>query len=245
MNKNPVVILTVSVSRTETPELTSLASKYPGVLLISLGDVAKDEDNKAAVDVAMQSFGRLDSLILNAGTLSPLGTTAQLKGKMEEVDQLFRVNYLSLISIISHAIPFLNSIENKPEVKEGLTGRIILVSSGAATGGYVGWGPYSASKAALNSLARTLGNEEPSIVSVAVRPGVVDTQMQTAIRDTGAAHMSPSDHKKFSALKTDGNLLPPHKPGGVLAGLALAAESSLSGEFVSWDTTEMAKYMRV
>lgn len=32
---------------------------------------------------------------------------------------------------------------------------------------------------------RTLGNEEPSIVTVSVRPGVVDTAMQQAIRETG------------------------------------------------------------
>lgn len=74
------------MQRTETPELTALAAKYPGVLLISKGDVAVEEDNKvhflpryrprlprvtqhlasaqqAAVDVAMQSFGRLDALI--------------------------------------------------------------------------------------------------------------------------------------------------------------------------------------
>lgn len=45
----------------------------------------------------------------------------------------------------------------------------------------------SASKAAMNSLARTLGNEEPSIVTVAVRPGIVDTDMQKAIRETGSS----------------------------------------------------------
>lgn len=151
----------VSVSRTETPELSALAAKYPGVLLISLGDVAKDEDNKgkplpslvvtrpadtlravAAVDVAMQSFSRLDAVILNAGTLSPLGTIASMKGKLDEVEGLMRVNFTSLLSLVSHAIPYLNLKENKPEVRNGVTGRIVLVSSGAATGGVAGWGAY-------------------------------------------------------------------------------------------------------
>ncbi|KAL8291727.1 hypothetical protein RQP46_001985 [Phenoliferia psychrophenolica] len=262
---NPVVILTgaskgiglatlnillrasvnvVSVSRTETPELTSLAAKYPGVLVISLGDVSKDEDNKAAVDVAMQSFSRLDGVILNAGTLSPLGTIASMKGKVDEVEGLFRVNFLSLVSLLSHAIPYLNSKENKPEAKDGVTGRIVLVSSGAATGGVAGWGAYSASKAAMNSLARTLGNEESSIVTVAVRPGVVDTGMQLAIRETGLQHMKAEDHKKFSGLHESGNLIPPHKPGGILAGLALAAEPTLSGSFVDWNDVAMDKYKR-
>lgn len=35
-----------AMSRSETPELTALASTYPGVLNISKGDVAIDSDNK-------------------------------------------------------------------------------------------------------------------------------------------------------------------------------------------------------
>ena len=65
-----------------------------------------------------------------------------------------------------------------------------MVSSGAATGGVQGWGAYSASKAALNSVVRTLGNEEPDVVSIALRPGVVDTEMQEIIRDKGEFHRS-------------------------------------------------------
>lgn len=36
----------VALSRTETPELTALAGRFPGVLVISKGDVSKDADNK-------------------------------------------------------------------------------------------------------------------------------------------------------------------------------------------------------
>lgn len=73
-------------------------------------------------------------------------------------------------------------------------GRVIFVSSGAATGNIFGWAPYNASKAAVNGLCRcvpaqlpypqslnsvyairTLAQEEPDIVAVAVRPGKVDT----------------------------------------------------------------------
>lgn len=52
----------IAMSRSETPEITSLASKYPGALVISQGNVAEDLHNKAAVDLALQSFGRLDSV---------------------------------------------------------------------------------------------------------------------------------------------------------------------------------------
>ena len=66
--------------------------------------------------------------------------------------------------------------------------------------------------------------------------------MQTAIRDTGRAHMNEADHTNFSGLKTSGSLLSPDQPAAVLAGLALKAELSNSGEFVSWDDESMEKY---
>lgn len=151
---------------------------------------------------------------VNAAILSPMGTTLNLGSQLAEVKKLFDINYFSLISMVALAIPHLG----KPKTGgDSTTGRIIMVSSGAATKGVSGWGAYSwvilflcattgpdvdvpafgepstnlcfqhcsASKAVLNSLARTLGSEEPSIVTVAVRPGVVDTEMQVAIRETG------------------------------------------------------------
>lgn len=45
--------------------------------------------------------------------------------------------------------------------------------------------PRSASKAAMNSLGRTLGNEEKEVVTVSVRPGTPNTDMQTKIRELG------------------------------------------------------------
>lgn len=43
-------------------------------------------------------------------------------------------------------------------------------------------------------------------------------------------------------LHERGELLPPHLPGGVLAGLALNASKDLSGSFHSWDVDEMKGY---
>ncbi|GAA5854001.1 hypothetical protein JCM9279_003758 [Rhodotorula babjevae] len=237
----------VSLQRSETPELTALAGKYPGALIISKGDVSIEDDNKAAVDVALQSFGRLDALILNAGTLHPLGAVSSLSGpRLDELKQLFDVNFFALVAILAHAIPHLRTRDGKEGLAEGEpAGRVILVSSGAATGGTTGWAAYSASKAAMNSLGRTLGSEEPDIVTVAVRPGTPDTVMQQKIRELGAAHMSPTDHARFTGLHERGELLPPHEPGGVVAGLALDAPRDLSGEFVNWnDEAKALKWQR-
>ncbi|KWU45682.1 NAD(P)-binding protein [Rhodotorula sp. JG-1b] len=222
----------VALQRTESAQLTSLADKYPGVLIISKGD--------AAVEVAMQSFGRLDALILNAGQMGPLAPVSALGGPaLEGVKELFEVNFFSLISIISHALPYLRQREGKAGLAQDQpAGRIVLVSSGAATGGVTGWAAYNASKAAMNSLGRTLGNEEKEVVTVSVRPGTPNTDMQTKIRELGGSVMSASDHARFMGLHERGELLPPHEPGGVLAGLALKAPPSMSGTFVNWNDEE-------
>lgn len=73
---------------------------------------------------------------------------------------------------IKEAIPHLRSSR----------GSVIFVSSGAAANAYSGWSAYSASKAAINSIAQSLALEEPTITTLAIRPGVVDTEMQNDIR---------------------------------------------------------------
>lgn len=112
-----------------------------------------------------------------------------------------------------------------------LSGCIILVSSGAATGNYATWGAYGSSKAALNHLAATLAVEEPDVISVAIRPGVVDTAMQAELRGYGDV-MDREDADKFRGLHESGSLLRPEQPGNVMARLVLGVEKELSGKFL-------------
>ena len=109
-------------------------------------------------------------------------------------------------------------------------GRIIFTSSGASVGAYSGWGAYGSSKAALNHLGLTLSVEEPDITSVAIRPGVVDTDMQKEVRGR-ADVMDAKDIQKFRTLHETGKTLRPEQPGNVIARLAVSAEKELSGKF--------------
>lgn len=79
----------------------------------------------------------------------------------------------------------------------------------------------------------TLAVEEPNIVSVAIRPGVVDTEMQREIRETHSSTMVSQDWQKFVELKSSGGLLRPDQPGNVIAKLVLDAPATLSGKFLS------------
>lgn len=98
---------------------------------------------------------------------------------------------------------------------------------------YSGWGIYGGSKAAVNHLALSLGEEEPDVTTISVRPGMVDTEMQRELREDHATTLEPQVHSKFTAVHKDGKLLKPEQPGHVMAKLAVDASSSLSGRFLS------------
>jgi hypothetical protein len=68
--------------------------------------------------------------------------------------------------------------------------------------------------------------------------------MQSNIRESGRAHMAPSDHNNFVREKEEGSLVKPEDPGHVIAGLAVSGPESLSGEFVSWDDPRCREFRR-
>ncbi|KAJ6539419.1 hypothetical protein B0H19DRAFT_1178941 [Mycena capillaripes] len=220
----------VALSRTRTPELLALASDS---LLLIDGDVTDEAAVADAVTQAIKTFSSIDALILNAATLGPLCRISD-DTPLHEWKTHFDVNFFSLVTALKAALPALRKSE--------LGGRVVFVSSGAAVKGTAGWGPYNASKAAMNSICRTLAEEEPDVIPVALRPGMVQTDMQAALRETGAPHMTANDHQLFVAAYTDGKLLKAEQPGHVIASLALHATKSLSGQFVSWDSQECADY---
>jgi NAD(P)-dependent dehydrogenase (short-subunit alcohol dehydrogenase family) len=124
-------------------------------------------------------------------------------------------------------------------------GTIIFTSSGAAVKGYTGWSCYGASKAVLNHFAISLAVEEPLITSIAIRPGVVDTEMQRDIREKHAEAMGPKDSERFMKLKEEGGLLRPEQPGHVIAKLAVAGKEGiegLSGKFLNWDDGSLGAF---
>jgi NAD(P)-dependent dehydrogenase (short-subunit alcohol dehydrogenase family) len=88
-------------------------------------------------------------------------------------------------------------------------------------------------------LTRILAEEEETITAIAVRPGAVDTDMQTKIRKLGETGMPTKMLNLFMENYRRGKLIPPALPGRVLAKLALFAPREWSGRFVSWDDEDI------
>lgn len=128
-----------------------------------VGDVADLPSLKHAIDQAAQKHGPLDGVFVNAG-IAPPGPLASVSP--DQFDQIFDVNVKGAFFTVQYALPHL---------REGSS--VVLVSSSLSEMGIAGFSVYSASKAALRSLARSL---TPELVAVGARinvlsPGPVKT----------------------------------------------------------------------
>ena len=199
-----------------------------GECLAVPGDVADPGACRAVVDKTLERFGRLDALVNNAGVLSPIARVADCD--MDMFRENIMVNLMGPVYLVAAALSALRKA----------AGRVVNVSSGAAANPIATWSAYGAAKAGLTHFTRILAAEEPSIVAVSIRPGVVDTAMQELIRSEGAKTMPPKLAQYFRGLKENGNLEPPHVPARSIAWLALKAPSELSGKFVEYDDPQIA-----
>ncbi|GMK57557.1 hypothetical protein CspeluHIS016_0403910 [Cutaneotrichosporon spelunceum] len=226
-----------TLQRTLTPELQALADQYPDRVLTVSGDVSKPEDNARAVQQTVAKFGSLTGLVLNAGTLEPLGKLSEVS--LDKLVPSLQTNLLSALYIVQPAIEHLRAAASPAN-----PARVILVSSGASVGAYQAWGMYSAAKAAVNSLTRTFAAEEKdgNVLFLSVRPGVVDTDMQGHIRKVGPGVMAPNEMSKFTELHEGGLLLRPEQPGSVIAGCAIGLPAEYSGEYVDWADERFAQW---
>ena len=224
------------VARSEKP-LQELTGKTPSQIIFIAGDLAETKTAKESVTAALKKFGRIDGLILNHGVLEPATRIAD--SNAEEWKKCFDVNFFSAVTFVYLASPNGDETStDRLQIQAALpslrqtNGRVIFTSSGAAVKGYSTWGAYGASKAAVNHLCQTLATEEPKVTSIAVRPGVVDTQMQRDIRDIHSAVMDEKDAAKFRSLQWDGGIIQPEQPGHVIAELVIGAPKDLSGKFL-------------
>jgi 3-oxoacyl-[acyl-carrier protein] reductase len=136
-------------------------------------DVADPEQVDAAMKGLVERHGRLDVLVNNAGVAID---QLLLRVKPEELEKTWAINVNGAIYCAKAAI--------RPMMKQK-RGRIINLSSVVAESGNPGQVVYSASKAALLGMTRTLAREYAArgITVNAVAPGFIETDMTAELTD--------------------------------------------------------------
>jgi 3-oxoacyl-[acyl-carrier protein] reductase len=133
-------------------------------------DVGEPEDVRNVVAFLHERWGRLDALINSAGVTEDTLLPRLCEGAWDEV---MRVNLRGSFLAARECIPLMGA---------GGGGHIVNVSSRSGLSGKTGQGAYSASKAALFGLTRSLAAEcgEANIRVNALLPGYMATEMGVA-----------------------------------------------------------------
>jgi NAD(P)-dependent dehydrogenase (short-subunit alcohol dehydrogenase family) len=144
-------------------------------------DVTKDSEVQAAVGGVAERHGSIEGLINAAGA----GWRSDFLSATDELwSRTMEVNLMGTVRMCRAAIPHMRRSQHP------LRGIVNFTSQAAKTGGIVIGAPYSAAKAAVLCLTKTLAGEfSPEGIRVnAVAPGVIDTAFLDGVpgmRDRG------------------------------------------------------------
>jgi 3-oxoacyl-[acyl-carrier protein] reductase len=155
----------VGLDRSDVPPRSSGLAGYRNV------DISNSAELNAAMDEIVTEFGGLDAVIAGAGVASQ---KKLLEVSEEELERVLSINVIGTFFTVQAAYRHF--------AQNGRGGRIVVISSLAASVGGVFAGPhYSASKAAVEGLVRAVAKEgaRQQILINAVAPGVTATPMTT------------------------------------------------------------------
>jgi len=130
------------------------------------GDVTDPSYNKKLVDTAVEAFGKLDILSLNAGVLG-IGNVQELS--IDTWQRTINTNLSSIFYLCKYALPHLQKESH---------GNILINASIAAFKSFPNHPAYCASKAAAVALMKQMAVDyAPKIRVNAICPGPVDTPL--------------------------------------------------------------------
>ena len=142
--------------------------------VVAIGaDISLEDDCKHVIDAAKETFGRVDLLVNNAGRTKD---GLAMRMDREQFTAVIDTNLTGAFMLASLCLPMM--------VKQR-SGRIVNMSSVSGIYGNAGQANYSASKAGLIGLTKSLAKEMGGrgITVNAVAPGFIETQMTESLPD--------------------------------------------------------------
>jgi benzil reductase ((S)-benzoin forming) len=189
----------LGVGRTRNPELTADHYRF---VRVDLADVANLDMTLAPTLLELKNRRpALVCLLNNAATVDATGTLGRLES--DEIASALNVNLGAAVALTNLFCRVFTDAE--------MTRRVINVSSRAAETALAGEAVYCVAKAGIEMLTRALAAEQesPMFHAVAVRPGVMDTDMQAFARSQ-APEVLPSV-ELFKGFQREGQLVAPQR----------------------------------
>jgi len=181
------------------------------------GDISKSEEVDNLINSAKEKFGTIDVMVNNAG-ITKDGLIIRMKE--EDFDNVIDVNLKGVFNCLKAITPIMMKQKH---------GKIINLSSVVGITGNAGQVNYSASKAGVIGMTKSLAREIGSrgITVNAVAPGYIETDMTEALADK-----YKEDMKKSIPLKRLGKA---SDVANVVAFLASESADYVTGQVIQVD----------
>jgi NAD(P)-dependent dehydrogenase (short-subunit alcohol dehydrogenase family) len=171
-------------------EITDLG----GEAIANRDDVSSFDGAALLVDAALQQWGRLDTLVNNAGIVRDRMIVNMGE---EEWDAVMRVHLKGTYATTHHAA---NHWRERSKAGETVDARIVNTSSGAGLAGSVGQANYSAAKAGIAAFTIVAAAE---LGRYGVTVNAIAPSARTRMTETAFAEMMAKPSEGFDAMDPD------------------------------------------
>lgn len=207
------VVVNYSTSKEGAQKIVSEINQNGGKAVAIQANIANPKDVQKLFSEASRAFGKIDILVNNAGVYEflPLENITP-----EHFHRTFDLNVLGLLVATKEALKYFGS-----------SGSIINISSVSSTAALPTSAVYSASKAAVDAITKTLGKElGPRNIRVnSVNPGMIETE------GTHSTGILESDFRKnFESQTPLGRIGQPSDVAPAVVFLASDESSWITGE---------------
>tara|TARA_B100000029_G_scaffold516825_1_gene635420 strand:+ start:6229 stop:6999 length:771 start_codon:yes stop_codon:yes gene_type:complete len=160
------VLITCTSTLDQAKEIASFSSNHETEITPIVSDVSNKDDCVNSVKKCIESWGRLDAIINNAGTTKFVWDHSDLDGlTYEDFVRIYAVNVIGPFQMVTAAKPFLNESPNPS---------IVNISSIAGIKGIGSSVAYAASKGALNTMTLSMARNLGPIRVNAICPGFIE-----------------------------------------------------------------------
>ncbi len=196
----------VFISARSEEDLVALSEKHLGRLIPVPLDVVDDWSVNAALQKISQYTGKIDQVIINAGTCEYIDS---YDVDIDTVRKVMETNFFGALNVVNQSLPFLRQSraqDNSPQ--------LVFVSSSVTFQALPRAGAYGSSKAALRYFAECLriDLQHEGIDVRVVSPGFVDTPLTAKNDFSMPFKLSASDAADRILAGLSGNRFDVHFP---------------------------------